>query len=405
MCSRITAMKRIFWLVLALALISCQPQAQTVVHILDGQNIFTLQPTSLTPAALVTQAGLTLAPADKIYLNGFELPADYSLPSGGTYTLQIHRAVDITLVTPDGETTFQSAAATVGQAVTEAGLQLYATDFLSPPAGAALNGPLTVTYRPARDLAVSVDGKSILAKSSAQTVGRALAEAGIPLLGLDRSLPDESETVPADGQIKVIRVNESVILLEKSIPYKTEYQMSDELELDTQNLLQAGEAGLAVSRVRIRTEDGVEVSRDAEPETIVRQPVDRIVGLGTKVAIHDVPGSGGLQYWRAVSMYATSYSPCRSGVPGRCFTGTASGLPAKKGVVAMIRANYNALAGQRVYIPGYGTAVVGDVGGGFPDGRLWIDLAYSDDDWQNWSGWVTVYFLTPIPANAAYVIQ
>jgi resuscitation-promoting factor RpfB len=404
MCSRITGMKRIVWLVLALALVSCQT-TQTTVHILDGQSIFTFQPSSLGLAALVDQAGLALSPADKIYLNGFELPADYALPPGGTYTLQIHRAVQVTLVTPDGQSTFQSAAATVGQAVSETGLQLYATDFLSPPAGAALNGPLTVTYRPARDLTVSVDGKSMPVKSSAQTVGRALAEAGLPLLGLDRSLPAESEPVPADGQIKIIRVNESVILQEESIPYKTEYQLSEELELDTQNLLQAGETGLAFSRVRARTEDGVEVSREVEPETIVRQPVDRIVGLGTKVVLHEVPGGGGLQYWRAVQMYATSYSPCRSGVPGRCFTGTSIGLPAKKGVVAMIRANYNALAGQRVYIPGYGTAIIGDTGGGHPTYRPWIDLGYSDDDWQSWSSWVTVYFLTPVPPNAAYEIQ
>jgi hypothetical protein len=45
------------------------------------------------------------------------------------------------------------------------------------------------------------------------------------------------------------------------------------------------------------------------------------------------------------------------------------------------------------------------VGGGFPDGRLWIDLAYSDDDWVAWHGYVTVYFLTPVPANILYVLQ
>lgn len=394
--------KRIAWLLLTLALVSCQPQAATIVHIIDGQNVVTLQPASQTPAALVAQAGLVLSPADKIYLNGFELPTDYVLPQGGTYTLQIRRAVEITLLTPDGQSTFQTAAATIGQALTQRGIQLYAADFLSPPAEAAVNGPLTVTYRPARDLTVSVDGNSITVKSSAQTVGRALAEAGIALLGLDISLPGEAEGVPGDGQIKIVRVAESVVLLEKAVPNQIEYQMSDQLELDTQNLLQAGEPGLAVSRVRIRTEDGQEVSRETEPETLVKPPVNRIVGLGTQVVVRTVDG---LQYWRAVRMYATSYSPCRSGVPDRCYTGTASGLPAQKGVVAMKRAWFNAMRGQQVYVPGYGVAVIGDVGGGFPDGRPWIDLAYSDDDWQNWSGWVTVYFLTPVPANIIYSMQ
>src|SRR5687768_10564235 len=101
-------MKSILWLPVMLALISCQPQAATIVHIIDGQNVLTLQPASQTPAALAVQAGLALSPADRIYLNGFELPADYVLPPGGTYTLQIRRAVEITLVTPDGQSTFQT---------------------------------------------------------------------------------------------------------------------------------------------------------------------------------------------------------------------------------------------------------------------------------------------------------
>ena len=98
-----------------------QMAGQTNVFIIDGQNITGLQPSSQIPATLIAQAGLVLSPADKIYLNGFELPADYSLPPGGMYTLQIRRAVDVTLITPDGQTSFQSAAATIGQAISQAG--------------------------------------------------------------------------------------------------------------------------------------------------------------------------------------------------------------------------------------------------------------------------------------------
>jgi hypothetical protein len=65
----------------------------------------------------------------------------------------------------------------------------------------------------------------------------------------------------------------------------------------------------------------------------------------------------------------------------------------------MTRDLYNQLSGSQVYIPGYGIAVIADVGGGFPDGRLWIDLGYGDDDFQGWSGMVMVYFLAPAPAS------
>ena len=54
--------------------------------------------------------------------------------------------------------------------------------------------------------------------------------------------------------------------------------------------------------------------------------------------------------------------------------------------------------------PGYGFATVGDVCGGCV-GKPWVDLGYGDDDWQQWSSWVTVYFLTPVPANIIYSLQ
>ena len=399
-------MKRLLWLLLAFILVSCQPQnAKSTIYILDGDQVFSLQANSNTPASILAQAGVRLSPADKIHFNGVDLPADFSLPPGGPYTLQIRRAHTLTLVAPDGQTSFETTAASIGQALAQTGLQLYAADYVEPPIETPLKADITVTYRPARELTVSVDGKTVAVKSSAQTVGRALASAGIPLLGLDKSLPGESAPLPADGQIKIIRVNEVVTLAEKSIPFSKKYEYSADLAVGTQKVLQAGEPGLMVSRVRVRYEDGVEVARTTEAETLVRKPKDSLVSLGTQITVQalDVPG-GQIQYWRAVQMYATSYSPCRSGT-SKCSYGTASGMPVNQGVVAMVRELYNQLAGTQVYIPGYGVAVIGDVGGGFPDGRLWIDLGYSDADWQNWGSMVTVYFLAPAPATIPTPLQ
>jgi uncharacterized protein YabE (DUF348 family) len=399
-------MKRLFWLLLTLMLVSCQAETiPTTVYLLDGDQVLSLQTDVTTPAAILARAGVTLAPADQILFRGATLPVDFPLPPGGPYTLQIRRAQTLTLVTPDGQTTLQSTAATVGQALAQTGLQLYAADYIEPPLETPLVANLTVTYRPARDITVSVDGQAVTVKSSALTVGQALASAGIPLLGLDKSLPGESDPLPANGQIKVIRVTETISLVEKSIPFSKKYEYSSALAMGEQKVLQVGELGLKISRMRVRYEDGVEISRTTEAETLVRPPKDSLVSLGSQVTVQtlDVPG-GQIQYWRAVQMYATSYSPCRSGI-SKCSYGTASGLPVKRGVVAMVRSLYNQLAGTQVYIPGYGVAVVADVGGGLSNGGLWIDLGYSDEDWQGWSSMVTVYFLVPAPAVIPVVLQ
>lgn len=157
----------------------------------------------------------------------------------------------------------------------------------------------------------------------------------------------------------------------------------------------------------MRSEDGVEVSRQTEGETVVRPAEDRVLGYGTKLVPRTITVDGQtITYWRALRLYATSYSPCRSaGVPGKCYTGTSSGLPVKRGVVAMIYSWYLLFGGQSLYIPGYGYATVGDVGGGYPKGNhYWIDLGWTDEEYQPMEGWMTVYFLLPAQANPGYIL-
>jgi 3D (Asp-Asp-Asp) domain-containing protein len=249
-----------------------------------------------------------------------------------------------------------------------------------------------------------VDGKSLQFQSSAPTVGEALAEAGMPLLGLDYSIPAENEPLPSDGQIRVVHVSESVILAQKPIPFDNKLQASAEVPLDQTQILQPGETGLSVQRIRIRYEDGKEISRVTENETVVRPPKTRILGYGTKVEIKTAVVDGvSIEYWRVVQMYATSYSPCNSGV-ANCGATTASGKPLRKGSIAVNRNLYYSMLGQQLYIPGYGVGTIEDLCGGCV-GKPWIDLGFSDSNYQPWHSWVTVYFLTPVPSNIVYDLQ
>lgn len=249
-------------------------------------------------------------------------------------------------------------------------------------------------------------------RSSAGTVGKALAGAGIPLIGLDYSFPAESEALPTDAHIQVVRVTESFTLAHKTIPFETETVSSPDVELGTQETVQVGLNGLAVVRTLIRYEDGQEISRVVEGESVVRPPTTRMVNTGTKIVVNTVSVDGvTLEYWRAYEMYATVYSPCNSGING-CSYGTASGLKAGKGVVAVDPSMFSYLQGQRIYVPGYGFAVIGDVGGGYIVEDLigisryrWIDLGFDDDNIFDMSGWMTVYFLAPAPASVPPAMQ
>jgi 3D (Asp-Asp-Asp) domain-containing protein len=106
-----------------------------------------------------------------------------------------------------------------------------------------------------------------------------------------------------------------------------------------------------------------------------------------------------LEYWRKLSVYATSYHPSEFSYGAL----TRSGLPLTKGIVAVAASWYNALEMQPVYVPGYGHGIIADSGYGIP-GKYWIDLGYDDENWISWHDWTVIYFLTPVPAYVQAIL-
>ena len=401
------------WLSLSLILFlsACQLNNQASITILDGNNILTVESSERVPLILLTQNGIVPQPNDRVLLNGLPVPIDLPLPETKFIQLQLRRAVALTINTPQGQQVIQTSALTVGQALNEAGYSLNVNDKINPPAETMITDSLSVTYTPARDLIIYSGDDLINIRSAAGTVGQALAEAGLPLIGLDTSSPLENEALPADGQIRVVRVHESISIALEPIAFDVEVIDSPEIPLGQEETIQPGVNGVAMVRTRIRYEDGKEVSRETEDEKVLREPQDRIVARGSQIVLAPVGGNAPYEYWYATEMYATWYSPCNSGTGG-CSYGTASGARAGYGIVAVDYSIYSYLAGMKVYVPGYGLATIGDTGGGpiietalgVPRTK-WIDLGYNDDNLGKLSGWVTVYFLAPAPAEIPYFLK
>jgi len=386
-----------------LFLFACQPVNLPTVTIIDRGPVVTLQTDARIPSSLLTEAGILINENDHVLSNGHLIAINESIDDG-PITIQIRRAVTLTLVTYSGQQQIESSAFTVGDVLAELSIQLNTANIVDPPLSSPIENGMTITIAESRALNISVDGAVIQVQPSARTVGGALADAGIPLFGLDQAIPSENEALPSDGNIKVVRISESVVLTQKPIPFESEFVASAEVPLDQTQILSPGESGLSTQRIRIRYEDGQEVSRATEDETMVRPPKIRTLGYGMKIEVKTAVVDGvTIEYWRAVQMYATSYSPCRSG-GDRCYPGTSSGKKLAKGMVALRYSWYLSMGGQPLYIPGYGYATVEDVCGGCV-GKPWIDLGYSDDDFEAWHSWVTVYFLTPVPQSIVYILE
>lgn len=368
----------------------------------------TLQLSTVTaeriPANILGAAGLKLYPGDRVWSDGVLLdPSRPLTEAADRLSLQLMPGSEITLINGEVRRVFYSSEATLGSALFKSGHPFDQAASLSVPAGSPLNGPVEVTLANTRPVTIRVDNREIAASTSAGTVGQALSGAGFALQGQDFAVPDENSGIPDDGVIKIVRVREEVTLNETEIPYSTETTADPETRLDETSVIQAGRPGLKVTRERIRYEDGQEINRTQEAEWTARAPVDERIGYGTKIEIRtlDTP-DGPIEYYRALSVYATSYSPCRQGM-GKCSLSTASGIPLKKGIVAVKGSWYASLGLTQVYVPGYGIGTIADTGGGIP-GKYWIDLGYGEEDFVNWHEQVTVYFLTPVPANVVGIL-
>ena len=367
---------------------------------IDADGATTVYVTAaLRPENILADAGVRLYPGDRAWADGLPLSAAGAAPG----RIRVERGFHLTLDEPGTKAQLHSAAPTLGEALWESGIHVRAADSLFPSAGSSLGGATGIRFQPAKPVALEVDGRTVSSWAAGESVGEALANAGVALVGMDYSVPGIESPLPEGGSVRVVRVTETAELLQKVLPFETRWAPAPGIEIDHQQLVDAGAPGVVARRTRVRYEDGEETRRAGEAEWVASESRDRVMGYGTKIVIRklDTP-NGPVEYWRAVPMYATSYSPCRLGVPNYCSTNMANGEPLKKGNAAFIVRWYRAMRGQYVYVPGYGAAKISDTGGGIP-GRNWIDLGYSDNDYVSWHNWVTVYFLTPVPPDSLIV--
>jgi uncharacterized protein YabE (DUF348 family) len=349
---------------------------------------------------MIAGLGLSVGPDDQLLGDGVALSAS-AAPAKQPRSLVLERAVDVTVAEGSAAPRpARTAALTVGEALWGLGYQLYAGDGVEPDLDALVSAGLAIHIARARVVLVQADGHALQARTRATTVDEALGALGVALVGEDYTVPAGGQPIPGDGRISVIRVREETLSDQQLIPFDTTYQALPNVEIDTVQLIQAGVPGVHRNLTRVRYENGVEVSRVAEAEARVQNPVPQIIGYGSNIVIRTLATADGtIEYWRSFTMYATSYAAkFTDRTPGTSSYGrTASGKILTKGLVAIDRQMMP--FGTRMYVPGYGFAEAADTGSGVR-GRF-IDLGFDDFNYENWHMPVTVYFLTPVPPSAA----
>lgn len=372
-------------------------RARPVVIAVDGRERV-IYAHDESPADLLASAGVRVDQRDRVTLR----PPAVTDPKDTRVRVVVDRAREIMLEEGGVRTTLTSHAKTVGEAILEAGIQLYRADFVVPDPAMPLQHGMHIQLDRSVPVNVHVDGHTLRTRTHRARVGEVLADLGVTVNGQDFTEPALDDPLVQDMTIEVFRVTESMVVEQSPIPFDSEWQPDPDSEIDTQSLLQEGEPGVLERRTRLRYVNGQVVDRRVEGESVVLAPKNRVMGYGTKVVVRTLQTpEGPVEYWRVLRMLATSYSAGTAGVSTSSphYGYTATGMKMRSGLVAVDPGVINLRS--EVYVPGYGVGLAADTGGAIVGKR--IDLGYSDDELQLWYRWVDVYLLTPVPQNINYL--
>jgi len=351
-----------------------------------------------TPAEALQAADVDLDNGAVCQVNGTVWRCDRPLPAQEVPpVVQTYTPVQTRVIVDGVPVPLTTTAPTWAEALWGRDIVLRVADRFSPSPLTAPSVREQATLQRATRFRVQMDAAEYTLYSISPSIGPALAEANLAPQGLEITTPADNMAFPKDQRTVILhRIWEGVVLRQLPVAFESKTEPLPDEPLDTIKVVQEGQYGLEIQRVRVRYVDGEEVSRMIEASWEAVPPKPRIVGYGTKIVLQtlDTP-DGPVTCWRVLQVYATSYSPCRLGVD-YCSDTTYSGAKLRKGIIAVKRSWYAYMAGQQVYVPGYGYGIIADVGGGIP-GRKWIDLGFTDEDYEPWHQWTTLCFVAPPP--------
>lgn len=268
------------------------------VKIIDSNVVSEVQAnTAMTVSEILAEAGVVLGEKDQTVPEAEEKLKD-------TTEITVKRYAKVTVKNGKEEKTVELVGGTVADAVREAGFvtdeKLRADadekDFLTDGA--------VISLISSAEVKLTADGKTESLYTFAGTVKEFLEEQKITLGDDDEVSPKLKSKIKSGAEIVVKRVEYKEETKTETVSFSTKETKDSSLKAGTKKVTREGVNGEKEVTYKVKYVDGKEVSKEVISEKITKEPVDKLVTVGSaqqqsggktvvsKQAVYDCDNSG-----------------------------------------------------------------------------------------------------------------
>ncbi|MEG1257180.1 3D domain-containing protein [Clostridium sp.] len=274
------------------------------------------------------------------------------------------------------------------------GITVAEKDKISVALDSKVNDGDIIYINKAIDVEVIVDGENLSIASAELTVKDMLEAESIEIGQEDKINPSIDEKLTSGMMVEVTRVNKELVSEVQSIAFETETRNNSELKQGTEEIVQEGSDGERNITTEVVYENGREVNRRVVEEKVSKNPINKIIDIGTLAVVRPSRGGSGEEF--AYSSMITCTSTAYTSDRGDSGTITATGTTVRRDPNG-----YSTVAvdprviplGTKLYIEGYGLAIAEDTGGAIVGNKVDI-YVNSYEEAVNWGRrQINVYIL------------
>lgn len=248
--------------------------SQYNVEIMIDNDSVVITTNETEPIEILSQANITLAESDKLDITGFT--------SGEGGIIKIDKRNNINIEFDGVINSYDVYADNVGDACKELGINVDSNVKINYALTDAVKDGMVITIQSTKNVTLTVDGKTSKYAVCQGTVKDLLTLAQVTLGKDDYTNPSLDTELKENMSVAVVRVEYKTVTEKQAVKFKTVRKNDSSLASGTEKVITNGADGESEISYKVKYVDGKEEEKTELSRKTVKEPVNKVVTVGTK---------------------------------------------------------------------------------------------------------------------------